>query len=573
MDRAKNRHSRLSRTQEARSADDESLDLPIFPKHECIYTWPAAFTQVFRRRSESTVSGSGASRWFIALLVLAAQLYLTGIGIAKADSSHNHITALSAVSCSQPVVTSSGTDACTVTLSAPAPKGGLNVAMSSSNAAVALPATVTVPFNSSSVGFNATISSVNSTSSATILAAQGGVSKTFTLQLTAGTANLSPSVQAISFGDVVVNTAARYSVTLTSTGTAPVSINSLTLAGTGFTMSGPALPITLIPSQSITLTVQFDPAVTGPALGQLTVGSNSSTNPTMVIGLSGTGDPVPGVLSSLFCSSSTLTGAGTDACTVLLSAPASNNGVTVNLSSSNAAVSVPASVIVPANSTNAGFTATVSKVTSPQNVTVSASSNGVVTGFVLQLDVASQTLSASASSVLFGNVGLGTMATQYLTLTSTGNAPVTVSSATVTGSGFTLAGALPITLNPNQAITLTLQFDPAVTGSVSGQLTVTSNSVANPTLLVGLGGTGVAHEVDLSWVAPSSSDDPVVGYNVYRAPSGTSNYQRVNASAVAQTTFTDMSIQSGVSYDYAVTSVDAAGIESAPSNTIIATVP
>jgi hypothetical protein len=108
-----------------------------------------------------------------------------------------------------------------------------------------------------------------------------------------------------------------------------------------------------------------------------------------------------------------------------------------------------------------------------------------------------------------------------------------------------MSGAtLPVTLNPNQAVTLSVQFDPAVMGPASGQLTITSTSSTNPKAVIGLSGTGEPHEVDLSWSAPSNSADPVAGYNVYRSPSGSSTYQRLNSSVVTATIYTDTNIQS-----------------------------
>ena len=87
----------------------------------------------------------------------------------------------------------------------------------------------------------------------------------------------------------VVNTPATQSVTLTSTGTVPVTISGATLTGAGFTLPGAAFPATLSPGQAATLNIEFDPTAVGAATGQLTIASNSSTNGTAVIGLSGTG--------------------------------------------------------------------------------------------------------------------------------------------------------------------------------------------------------------------------------------------------------------------------------------------
>ncbi|HEX8710492.1 MAG TPA: fibronectin type III domain-containing protein, partial [Terracidiphilus sp.] len=75
------------------------------------------------------------------------------------------------------------------------------------------------------------------------------------------------------------------------------------------------------------------------------------------------------------------------------------------------------------------------------------------------------------------------------------------------------------------------------------------------------------------WNAPSSSTDPVAGYNVYRATGGSSSYQMVNGSVDPSTTYTDSTVQSGTAYSYYVKSVDAQGNQSAPSNTYSASIP
>jgi hypothetical protein len=176
--------------------------------------------------------------------------------------------------------------------------------------------------------------------------------------------------------------------------------------------------------------------------------------------------------------------------------------------------------------------------------------------------------------VPFGNVVINATATQYVALTSTGTSPVTINRAAVTGAGFTMSGvALPVTLNPTQVVTLVLQFNPTVTGPASGQLTISSNSSINPTAVIGLSGLGDPHEVDLTWAPPISSADQVVGYAVYRSPGGASSYQRLNSSTIPSATYADTTVQSGLTYNYQVTSLGASGAESAPSNTIVVTIP
>jgi Abnormal spindle-like microcephaly-assoc'd, ASPM-SPD-2-Hydin len=397
---------------------------------------------------------------------------------------------LSTLSCNTASFTGSGTDACTVTLTGPAPSNGLTVNLSSSSAAVTAPATVTVPANAATAGFTATVSAVTTAQAATLMATAGTATASFALQLNAATPTLGIGATSVAFGNVALNTPSTMPLILTSTGTAPVTINSATPTGSGFTVSGVTFPVTLNPTQAVTLIVQFDPAVFGAATGQLTIASNSSTNPAANIPLSGTGVPA-GTLSTLSCDTASLTGAGTDFCTVTLTGPAATGGLSVNLSSSSTAVTVPATVTVPANAITAGFTATVSAVTTAQTVTLKASVGSVNATFALTLNATKPTLSISATSVVFGSVALNTTSTKPLILTSTGTAPVTINSATPAGPGFSVSGVtFPVTLNPNQAVTLNVQFDPAVAGAVTGQLTIASNSSTNPRANISLSGTG-----------------------------------------------------------------------------------
>ncbi len=180
----------------------------------------------------------------------------------------------------------SATDVCTVKLNS-ASASGQSVSLSSNSAAVTVPATVTVPANATSVQFTAKVSSVLTAQTVTLTANAGSSSMTFALQLNAYIGTLEVNRNAVAFPDVVVKTAATQSVTLTSTGTAPVTISTMALTGTGFTMSAATLPLTLSPQQTATLSVLFRPTTAGVTTGKITIASNSSTNSTAVISLSG----------------------------------------------------------------------------------------------------------------------------------------------------------------------------------------------------------------------------------------------------------------------------------------------
>lgn len=82
-------------------------------------------------------------------------------------------------------------------------------------------------------------------------------------------------------------------------------------------------------------------------------------------------------------------------------------------------------------------------------------------------------------------------------------------------------------------------------------------------------------EVNLTWDAPSSSPDPVAGYNAYRTQSGSTNYTLLNPAplALTPTAYTDFGSGCGVTQNYIVESVDADGVRSEASNVASVIVP
>jgi fibronectin type 3 domain-containing protein len=87
--------------------------------------------------------------------------------------------------------------------------------------------------------------------------------------------------------------------------------------------------------------------------------------------------------------------------------------------------------------------------------------------------------------------------------------------------------------------------------------------------LAGSGGQLSSHTVALNW-DPSTSD--VVGYYVYRAMAD-GTYAKINSAPVVLTDYTDTNIQSGQTYTYVVTAVDADNVESDYSDPVLATIP
>jgi centrosomal CEP192-like protein len=211
----------------------------------------------------------------------------TSLGATKIALSGSGVPGLSALSCSMSTVFGSATDSCTITLNAATGTDGLSIGLASTNTAVVLPTTVTVPANSTSASFTAKVSPVISPQSATLTASEGGSSSSFAVQLGPNGPFLSLNSTGISFGTTALNMPVTQDVVLTSAGNQPVSVTSAVLAGAGFTIPAAVFPLTLNPGQTATLHVQFKPQTLGAATGKLAINSNSMGDTTAAIVLSG----------------------------------------------------------------------------------------------------------------------------------------------------------------------------------------------------------------------------------------------------------------------------------------------
>jgi len=181
-------------------------------------------------------------------------------------------------------------------------------------------------------------------------------------------------------------------------------------------------------------------------------------------------------------------------------------------------------------------------------------------------------LSVTPSNFSFGTVLVGNSKSLNGVL-SAANSDVTVSSASWNGQGFALSGiSFPATVPAGQSLSFTVTFTPQVAGSSTGSLDFVSNASnsVGTEALTGTGSQSSQHSVGLSW-DPSTS--PVVGYNVYRGTQSGGPYQRLNPSPQPDTSYTDASVQSGLTYFYVATAVGTDLVESRHSNETSATIP
>ena len=187
---------------------------------------------------------------------------------------------------------------------------------------------------------------------------------------------------------------------------------------------------------------------------------------------------------------------------------------------------------------------------------------------------ATRSIALSASSLNFGNEIVGGTNTLTLGVKNTGNSSLTVSAGGVSGTGFSLSsGIAGTTIAAGQTAELNVVFAPKATGSVSGTVTISSNTTNSPNK-AGVAGTGVssaAHSVTLSWEASGSSN--VIGYYVYRSATSGGSYTRLTSSAVTALKYTDGTVSGGETYYYTVTAVNSSGTQGGYSGQVSATIP
>jgi fibronectin type 3 domain-containing protein len=168
-----------------------------------------------------------------------------------------------------------------------------------------------------------------------------------------------------------------------------------------------------------------------------------------------------------------------------------------------------------------------------------------------------------------------TSAAQTVTLSNTGNAPLSITSLAFTGtnaSDFDQSNTCGSSLAAGANCTIVVMFTPSVTGTEAASLSVSDNASGSPQS-VPLSGAGT-HDVILTWTA-STTPPAVVGYNVYRGTTSGGPYPtQLNSTPINGTTYTDGTAQAGQTYYYVVTAVASDDVtQSANSAPASATVP
>jgi hypothetical protein len=100
-------------------------------------------------------------------------------------------------------------------------------------------------------------------------------------------ATLTANPTSFTFTNVTVGQSQSQTETVKNTGGVNASISQVTVAGTGFSISGITTPLTLTPGQSTSFSVTFAPTSAGSASGSVMIDSNA-TDPALSVALNGT---------------------------------------------------------------------------------------------------------------------------------------------------------------------------------------------------------------------------------------------------------------------------------------------
>jgi len=292
----------------------------------------------------------------------------------------------------------------TVDLTGPAPAGGASVALSNSDPSAQIPASVAIAAGQASASVTVTTSSVSSIVTATLTAAAFGGTQSTTLTINPYT------VTSIGLNPTSVIGTNPSTATVTINAAAPVGGLTINLSSSSGAAQTPAT--VFIPGGQTSAT--FTVSTIGVATVQI-AGITASLNGTSKTGALTINPPSCAVsaLTSLTLGSTvapltTVTG------TVTLASPAVAGGESVSLSSSSPTfLNVPASVLVPANSTTANFTATAGAPAQLVNVTVTATYHQ--TSLTASIAVSALSGSNSNSGPSTGNGGSTTP--PYVTVT------------------------------------------------------------------------------------------------------------------------------------------------------------
>lgn len=97
-----------------------------------------------------------------------------------------------------------------------------------------------------------------------------------------GGAVISFSTTSFNFNTVVIGQSVTQTLHIANTGTVPLTLNSVSLKSSQFSLTGPSAPRTVLPAQKVDYTISFAPTTAGNATASVQITSNASNTPASV---------------------------------------------------------------------------------------------------------------------------------------------------------------------------------------------------------------------------------------------------------------------------------------------------
>jgi hypothetical protein len=325
-------------------------------------------------------------------------------------------------------------------------------------------------------------------------------------------AGVGVSPSALSFGSVTMNTnSGAITIVVTNNSRQSTSIQQVTSSLREFIVISPAMPISIGPRSSASFQVVFKPDAALTFNGSIVINPGHKGGSPISISASGIGTPASPTQTQTYLLS-------TNASSLSFGSTLVGNSASQSITLTNSgtgSVNISQVAVTGAGFKVTGFSGGVTLAAGqslPLTASFAPATTGAVAGSIAVVSTATNSpatisltgtgiqpqISVIPSSVSFGNVTVSVTNTQTLTLRNPGTATLNVTQASLAGTGFTSSGlVLPLSVPAGGSSAFTIGFAPASAGTLSGSMTLISNTPNSP-LVVPLSGTGVATILQLS---------------------------------------------------------------------------
>jgi hypothetical protein len=331
----------------------------------------------------------------------------------------------------------------------------------------------------------------------------------------------SPS-STVAFGSCLLNVATTKTLTVSNTGQLPLSFtgSGMTLSGSSFSLVGTPDLTDIAAGGSRTFILAFTPTALGSYTVNLVITTNSSSNSSKTIKLTGTGSAITGSGANLVISAATVDFG--------IITPDSNptSATTITLTNTGSADLVFTQIIMQNQTGPFWFTATPDTSNLPagqsRNLAVyfnaksvgdtstypmaiaSNADNGKTQYVYFKANYQDKKISVSPNSNSFSGweIGQSSKVAEF-TISNSGSLPLTISNVTLStnpSNQFHFVGTpnVPKTLAAGETMSVKTQYTAAVLGSATGYLQIVSDDPFTPTYSVSLNASGVHPNLQIS---------------------------------------------------------------------------